>query len=390
MRVLFAVHHPLDERLGAPSVSLAIGAALAKLGHDVEYHGYDQAYPGREQFGSQHQLAYPWKLAAFLRRNAGRFDVLDVTTGDAHVWHGLGRPGGGAPALVTRSNGLEHLASQVVTQEARAGRLDLSWKYPIYHGGLRLREVRRSLRSADGVLLLTAEERTYATQVLGVNPARIMVVPHGIKDVFVAHEPVLRESPVDEPMHLCFIGNWYAGKGTATIAQVAEQLVLNRTPFDLLIAGSALPANEVLKSFSTDAAARVTVIPRYASSDLVGLLADRELLLCSSRFEGFGIAVLEAMACGVAPIATPVGLVPSVVVDGVNGIVVPHQRPDMISAFVQQLALDRAELLRLRTAARKTARLQTWESAARRTLTLYELARSRHGKRRSDARGGGR
>ena len=48
MRVLFAVHHPLDERLGAPSVSLAIGAALAQLGHDVEYHGYDQAYPGRQ------------------------------------------------------------------------------------------------------------------------------------------------------------------------------------------------------------------------------------------------------------------------------------------------------------------------------------------------------
>ena len=100
--------------------------------------------------------------------------------------------------------------------------------------------------------------------------------------------------------------------------------------------------------------------------------------------------MLEAMACGVAPIATPVGLVPSVVVDGLNGIVVPHQRPDLISAYVQQLALDRVELLRLRTAARETAKFQTWESAARKTLTLYELARERRGKRRFDARGRGR
>jgi hypothetical protein len=187
MRVLFAVHHPLDERLGAPSVSLAIGAALTRLGHDVEYHGYDQAYPDRKQFSSWHQLAYPSKLASFVRRNAGRFDVLDVTTGDAYLWHGLGRPGGGTPALVTRSNGLEHLASRAVREEAKAGRLELSWKYSLYNGGLRLREVRRSLRCADGVLLLTEEERTYATGVLRVDPARIMVVPHGIKNVFLEH-----------------------------------------------------------------------------------------------------------------------------------------------------------------------------------------------------------
>ena len=101
--------------------------------------------------------------------------------------------------------------------------------------------------------------------------------------------------------------------------------------------------------------------------------------LFPSPFEGFGIAVLEAMACGVAPIATPVGLVPSVISDGVNGVVVPHRRPDLISATVRRLAADRSELLRLRTAARETARARSWDAAARETLTLYELARERRG-----------
>ena len=70
MRVLLAVHHQLDERLGAPGASLSVGAALTRLGHDVEYHGYDQAYPGRTQFTARDQLGYPWKLASFLRRNS--------------------------------------------------------------------------------------------------------------------------------------------------------------------------------------------------------------------------------------------------------------------------------------------------------------------------------
>lgn len=377
MRVLLAVHHPLDERLGAPGASLAIGTALAELGHEVEYHAYDQAYPGRTRFISRHQLAYPWKLASFLRRNSRRFDVLDVTTGDAYVWDFFGRPGGGTPALVTRSNGLEQLASRAVTEDAKAGGIELSWKYPLYNGGWRLSEVRRSLRCADGVLLLTEAEREHATHSLGVDPARIMVVPHGLKPIFIENEPELSESQPGEPLHLCFVGTWYAGKGASTVVETAEQLARNGTPFDLLIAGSGAPEHEVLSSFSSECAACVTVVPRYSNAELVALLAGRELVLFPSRFEGFGIAVLEAMARGVAPIATPVGLVPSMISDGVNGIVVPHQRPDLISAAVQRLAVDRHELLRLRMAARQTGRIRSWDAAARETLALYQLARER-------------
>ena len=377
MRVLLAIHTQLDERLGGPGASLAVGAALTRLGHEVEYHGYDRAYPGRTAFTPRHQLGYPWKLASFLRKNADRFDVLDVTTGDAHVWHSLGRPGGGTPALVTRSNGLEQLARRAVVEEARAGHLTLSWKYPLYHGGFRLWEVRRSLRCADGVLLLTEDEREYATGALGVNPSRIMVVPHGLKDVFLEHQPTLRERRLDEPVHLCFVGNWYSGKGASTVVAVTERLVAAGKPFDLLVAGSGLSTRDVLRDFPPDAAGRVTVVPRYASSELPGLLADRELLLFPSRFEGFGVAALEAMACGVAPIATPVGLVPSAVTDGVNGVVVPHHRPDLIAAAILRLADDRAGLLRLRAAARETATAYNWDATAWTTLKLYERSAER-------------
>ncbi len=374
MRILLAVHHPLDERLGAPGASLAVGAALSRLGHEVEYHGYDQAFPGRQRFTTRHQLAYPWKLAAFLRENAARFDVLDVTTGDAHVWHSLGRPGGGAPALVARSNGLEHLASRAVKEQAKADRLKLSWKYPLYHGGFRLWEVRRSLRYADGVLLLTEAEREYATTVLGVEPARIAVIPHGLKQVFLEHRPALREPGPDEPVRLCFVGNWYSGKGASTVVAVAEELARSGNRFELLIAGSAHSTREVLEDFPPDLASRISVVPRYSSAELPGLLADRELLLFPSRFEGFGIAALEAMACGVAPIGTPVGLVPSVIHDGVNGIVVPHHRPDMVAAAVMRLTEDRAVLRRLRVAARETALRFRWDETARTTVALYERA----------------
>ena len=50
--------------------------------------------------------------------------------------------------------GLEHTVDKWQRDEAAAGKMNLSWKYPLYHGGFRLWEVRKSLQQSDHNLLL--------------------------------------------------------------------------------------------------------------------------------------------------------------------------------------------------------------------------------------------
>jgi glycosyltransferase involved in cell wall biosynthesis len=379
VRVLFAVHTPVDPRLGGPGASIAVARELGLIGHEVEFFGYDHAFPGVTEFSARHQVVFPWKLARFLIRSATRFDVLDITTGDSYIWARLGRRGA-APdlVLVTRSNGIEHQAHAARLAEAAKGRLDLSWRYPIYHGGLRLWEVAQSIRAADAVLVPTENERRFVVDRLRANEATTRVVPHGI-DPNLLRLPTgtERKAPQSRSARLCFLGNWFDQKGISDVVETVEALTMRGTPFKLLIAGTGRRPEDVVAAFPTDARARLRVVERYRRHQLAELLSDQEILLFPSRYEGFGLALLEAMACGVVPITTPVGVAGSIVRDGENGIIVEPGRIAEIVAAVERLTSSRAFLSDMSARATETARSFTWQKTAEATLALYELARRR-------------
>jgi glycosyltransferase involved in cell wall biosynthesis len=83
------------------------------------------------------------------------------------------------------------------------------------------------------------------------------------------------------------------------------------------------------------------------------LLSQADMLLLPSYAEGLPYALLEAMAAGAVPIATPVGAIPDVVTDGVHGLLVPLRDVEAIAQAVARLAADRALLARMSAASRK-------------------------------------
>jgi glycosyltransferase involved in cell wall biosynthesis len=76
--------------------------------------------------------------------------------------------------------------------------------------------------------------------------------------------------------------------------------------------------------------------------DVECLYAASDIVVCSSRFESYGVAALEAMACGVPVVSTNVGGPAETIADGVTGFLVPPDRPDLIASRVSDL-LDDAE-----------------------------------------------
>ncbi|AEI62620.1 glycosyltransferase family 4 protein [Corallococcus macrosporus] len=372
MRVLLGIHHPLDPNMGAPGVTLALGQALAAQGCQVDFFSYDDAYPGLRHHTTLHELRFPWKLTAHLLRAAERYDVLDITTGDAWPWMRLGRPGARARhALVTRSHGLEHTFSERLRADARAGLLTLSWKYPLYHGGYRLWEVRQSLLRADHAVLLNTQDAAYVTERLGVPAHQLSVIPHGLDAAFHDLPPPAPGAP-GAPLRVACVGSWLALKGRAEMVDAATRLQAEGVSFTLTLYGTGNPEAEVLAAFPAGARERVRVVPRYERAELPRLLRDEEVLFFPSHSEGFGMALVESMASGLVPVSTPVGVAPQVVRDGQTGRLVPMGDVDAQVAALRSLAEDRARLLVLRGAAQAAVKDMTWRDIAARTLRLYE------------------
>ncbi len=99
-----------------------------------------------------------------------------------------------------------------------------------------------------------------------------------------------------------------------------------------------------------------------------------DVLALPSYHEGLPYALLEAMACGVVPVASPVGAIPDVMQDRVHGLLVPPREPQAVAYALEQLAGDRLLLQRLSQAARE--RVVTCYSVTRLADQFTELYQS--------------
>ena len=104
--------------------------------------------------------------------------------------------------------------------------------------------------------------------------------------------------------------------------------------------------------------------------DLPALYTSATLSLMPSLYEGFGIPLLEAMACGVPIMAANVSSLPEVA--GEAGLLLPPADEAAWSGAIHRLLLSRERRLEMVAAGFHQARTFTWRRAARQLLTIYD------------------
>ncbi len=369
MRILMTIHHYKILDAGAPGATLLLARALNEQGHEVSVFGFEDFKAANA--GPLTQMTFPWFLAAQPRRIM-MYDVIDASTGDGHVLYPLFRTlfRKQRPLLVTRCHGLEHLAHVRRRMDAKLGRDRLTWKYPIYHGGLRLHEVARSLRSADLSLFLNEDDRSYATQRLHVSRTKTKVLPAGIDGAFLEHAVDMKSARNSGP-HIVWMGSWIPRKAP-DIASTVITAFLRRDPTrQAHFLGTGVPDDRILAMLPSEVHAQVSITSTYVRADLPSIFRPLDILLFPSRSEGFPVTVLEAMACGLTPILSAIPAVSSFAQHGVNALLAPLDAADSFESFVETLMANHALRLRIATSAMATARSLSWATVANRTAQTY-------------------
>jgi glycosyltransferase involved in cell wall biosynthesis len=373
MRILLGLHHFLDPNQGAAGVTFALGNTFQSMGHDVEYFGFEHAYPTIAQESVKLSVCFPWKLSSFLATNASRFDILDISTGDNWVWAGRGRPGSKKrQALITRSHGLEHTGAANVRLEAKNGATPLSWKYPIYHGGFRLWEVAESLRRADLSLVLNNFDRNYAIDQLKVKADRIRTVDNGIPEAFIGLP--FRQDNNHDTIKIAQVGSYIPRKGIAYASKAMNRLLARHKKVSITFFGTGYADEHVYKDFDDSVRSQVSVVPRYSRQNLPELLSGYQIKLFPTLAEGFGLGLLEAMACGLAPVATDIPGPTQFAHHEKNALIVPPRDSDAIEHAVERLISNRPLLEVLRQQAYATAQNYAWHRIGAEAISLYEEA----------------
>jgi glycosyltransferase involved in cell wall biosynthesis len=160
-----------------------------------------------------------------------------------------------------------------------------------------------------------------------------------------------------DPPHVLYAGRLSAEKGVLELVEAAEGL-------ELVVAGDGPLRPRVPGALG--------FVPH---DELQALYRRAAVVACPSRREGFGVACLEAMAHARPVVATNVGGLRDLVVDGETGLVVPPRDPAALGAALRRLLSDGELRRRLGAAGRERARERfSWDDVTDATIAAYRMS----------------
>ncbi|HPY22935.1 MAG TPA: glycogen synthase [Mycobacterium sp.] len=266
------------------------------------------------------------------------------------------------------------------------------WKAEQLGGGYQvsLWVERTAVTGADGVIAVSEGMRADVLDVYPtLDPARVHVIRNGI-DTGVWYpaapdpaESVLAELGVDpeRPM-VAFVGRITRQKGVPHLIAAAHRFA---PEVQLVLCAGAPDTPEIAAEVSSAVAALADVRDGvFWVRDFLPINEIREILsaatafVCPSVYEPLGIVNLEAMACGTAVVASDVGGIPEVVVDGVTGTLVHYDEANVtdfeaaLADAVNALVGDPKTADRYGTAGRQRCIDEfSWARIAEQTLEVY-------------------
>ncbi|MBF6591371.1 MAG: glycosyltransferase family 4 protein [Ktedonobacterales bacterium] len=243
--------------------------------------------------------------------------------------------------------------------------------------------VPRAVRVADEIIAVSQRTAADLIERLGVAPEKVTVIHLGVDPGFRPVRDVQRLAELERryglrhPLILA-VGTLEPRKNyERLIAAFARATRAPDGPRMLAIAGREgwLYEQVYAAVVQHGVADRVRFLGYVPEADLPALYSSAEVLAMPSLYEGFGIPVIEAMACGTPVLCSDGGSLPEVADDA--ALVVPATDGERMSEGLLRLVSDTSLRARLSACGVERARHFSWEDAARATIRVYARAAAR-------------
>ncbi|WP_115597757.1 glycogen synthase [Corynebacterium amycolatum] len=321
-------------------------------------------------------------------RMANTAAATDIDVVHSHTWYsGLG---GHLTGLL---KGIPHVATAHSLEPHRP------WKREQLGGGYDVSSwsERNAMEYADAVIAVSARMKDAILDAYPrISPDKVHVVLNGIDTELWYPRPtweeskeqngwsVLEELGVDpsRPM-VAFVGRITRQKGVAHLVKAAS---LFDDGVQLVLCAGAPDTPEIAKEteqlvhdLQEKRDGIFWVQDMLPKEKIQEILTAADSFVCPSIYEPLGIVNLEAMACGTAVVASDVGGIPEVVVDGETGTLVHYDESDPegfergIAAAVNNMVADRDRAAKVGQAGKKRAEeVFSWENIAKQTVDVYK------------------
>jgi glycosyltransferase involved in cell wall biosynthesis len=300
---------------------------------------------------------------AFLREHAHRYDVVHD---NQSLSYGVWAVSRFVPTLAT----IHHpITVDLNIALSSAGPFWAKFKQLRWYAFIPMQ--RHVARRLHRVIAVSERARTDVLNAFGIPAARCATVPNGIDTRLFKPLPGVRRernrvmvtNSADTPL-----------KGLGYLLKAVHLLNGRGREVHLVVIGSP-KKNGFIERQVRDLAlgSAVTFTGRITDAELVRQYARASIAVVPSEYEGFGLPVGEAMACGVPVVSSTGGALPEVVGDA--GILVPPASPGALAEAMAGLldAPERAERLG-REGYQRVLKAFTWEQAAIKTVAAYREA----------------
>jgi D-inositol-3-phosphate glycosyltransferase len=320
-------------------------------------------YPYVEEFAR--------RVVRFAERAEHGYDLIH-----SHYWLSAA-----AGMLLAREWDVPHMTMFHTVERLKAQQQGLSeTSQPSHAAAVRIEQEGRIAATVERITVSTEHEGEQLRRLYGLPPSKLHLVPCGVDlYTFSPGTPAERRAarralaPGKTPA-LLWVGRLDPIKG---LDLLLESVAHMRTRARLIIVGgdpAGDPEMDRLRArvAALDLADRVQFPGAVEQPELTRYYRAADALVVTSRYESFGLAAVEALACGTPVVASAVGGLTTIVRDGENGLLVRWRCPSAFAERLDELLGDEALRARLAANARPSVERFAWERIGDDVRALYQ------------------
>ena len=309
LKILLVANGYMTNTLGVLKVHYELKEEYERQGHTVDVLDFSVVYPnGYTPFKKIFEPLYTHQFWKYLKQHAHKYDVIDANvecipySKDSFGFSGL---------LLARSHGMRPvymLADKIKSyhDELVKEQTNISFKTKLgnlyrsiqKHAGLK--EFYDSVKYADIVHCLNQAEFDFLLE-YGLPKEKLVIIPNGLLDSLIKNYNAVTIS--EKRNSLCFIGAWTIRKGIKDFSKIVSAVKMNSKLENVLLLGGSYDEAYTRKDFSTDNQNLLKIYPHFNPPEIPSHIKQCKVGIFPSYLEGFGLAIVEQLACGIPVVA---------------------------------------------------------------------------------------